>query len=211
MHAACMQLSIQRSGRTASPQVGSIYLQRLASHCIAGLVQCSGGTSEDNMESMRTFDCIHRRAERDGGGGFTAGFFVGGAVFGVLGFLFAPQVTHWHNRHASIGFSIDHSEAGARRAAASVQSTESCIISAAYTFARVSALRFTVSPASPQQVKHETFAPHPADLGSAPRGGPEAEAAALPGGGGEGPGGHEAGAACPIIIRALHPTRWAAF
>ena len=32
-----------------------------------------------------------RRAERDGGGGFTAGFLVGGAIFGVLGFLFAPQ------------------------------------------------------------------------------------------------------------------------
>ena len=34
-----------------------------------------------------------RRAERDSGGGFTAGFLVGGALFGVLGFLFAPQVS----------------------------------------------------------------------------------------------------------------------
>lgn len=32
------------------------------------------------------------RAERSGGGGFLAGFVVGGTIFGALGFLFAPQV-----------------------------------------------------------------------------------------------------------------------
>ena len=32
------------------------------------------------------------RAERSSGGGFLTGFVVGGAVFGALGFLFAPQV-----------------------------------------------------------------------------------------------------------------------
>jgi hypothetical protein len=33
-----------------------------------------------------------RRAERSSDGGFTAGFVMGGVVFGALGFLFAPQV-----------------------------------------------------------------------------------------------------------------------
>lgn len=33
------------------------------------------------------------RAERDNGGGFVAGFVVGGALFGALGFLFAPQIS----------------------------------------------------------------------------------------------------------------------
>lgn len=35
-----------------------------------------------------------RRAERNGnGGGFLTGFVVGGAIFGALGFLFAPQIS----------------------------------------------------------------------------------------------------------------------
>lgn len=33
------------------------------------------------------------RAERDNGGGFVTGFVVGGAIFGALGFLFAPQIS----------------------------------------------------------------------------------------------------------------------
>lgn len=34
------------------------------------------------------------RAERNGnGGGFLTGFVVGGAIFGALGFLFAPQIS----------------------------------------------------------------------------------------------------------------------
>ena len=33
------------------------------------------------------------RAERDNGGGFMTGFVVGGAIFGALGFLFAPQIS----------------------------------------------------------------------------------------------------------------------
>ena len=33
------------------------------------------------------------RAERDSSGGFVAGFVVGGAIFGALGFLFAPQIS----------------------------------------------------------------------------------------------------------------------
>ncbi|KAK9804064.1 hypothetical protein WJX73_000738 [Symbiochloris irregularis] len=33
------------------------------------------------------------RAERSGGGGFLAGFVVGGTIFGALGFLFAPQIS----------------------------------------------------------------------------------------------------------------------
>ncbi|KAK9842591.1 hypothetical protein WJX81_007827 [Elliptochloris bilobata] len=39
--------------------------------------------------------CIAVRAESrsGGGGGFLAGVLVGGAVFGVLGFLFAPQIS----------------------------------------------------------------------------------------------------------------------
>ena len=32
-------------------------------------------------------------AERRDGGGFAAGFLLGGAVFGALGFLFAPQIS----------------------------------------------------------------------------------------------------------------------
>lgn len=32
-------------------------------------------------------------AERGNGGGFAAGFLLGGAVFGALGFLFAPQIS----------------------------------------------------------------------------------------------------------------------
>ena len=37
--------------------------------------------------------CAHR-AERNGnGGGFVTGFVVGGAIFGALGFLFAPQIS----------------------------------------------------------------------------------------------------------------------
>ena len=35
-----------------------------------------------------------RRAERNGsGGGFLTGFVVGGAIFGALGFIFAPQIS----------------------------------------------------------------------------------------------------------------------
>ena len=33
------------------------------------------------------------RAERDSGGGFFAGVLVGGAIFGALGYLFAPQIS----------------------------------------------------------------------------------------------------------------------
>ena len=33
------------------------------------------------------------RAERDNGGSFVTGFVVGGAIFGALGFLFAPQIS----------------------------------------------------------------------------------------------------------------------
>ncbi len=33
------------------------------------------------------------RAERDSGGGFLAGLVVGGAIFGALGYLFAPQIS----------------------------------------------------------------------------------------------------------------------
>lgn len=34
------------------------------------------------------------RAQRDrDGGGFVTGFVVGGAIFGALGFLFAPQIS----------------------------------------------------------------------------------------------------------------------
>ncbi len=37
---------------------------------------------------------MHGRAEsRSSGGGFLAGFLLGGTVFGVLGFLFAPQIS----------------------------------------------------------------------------------------------------------------------
>ena len=66
--------------RSAWPVGGAIRGRggRLVS-CITLSLNCSTGL-------------VHCRAERDGGGGFTAGFFVGGAIFGVLGFLFAPQV-----------------------------------------------------------------------------------------------------------------------
>ena len=37
--------------------------------------------------------CLPCRAERDNGGGFVTGFVVGGAIFGALGFLFAPQIS----------------------------------------------------------------------------------------------------------------------
>lgn len=33
------------------------------------------------------------RAERGSGGGFWPGFIVGGTIFGVLGFVFAPQIS----------------------------------------------------------------------------------------------------------------------
>ncbi|KAL6772284.1 hypothetical protein ACKKBG_A29635 [Auxenochlorella protothecoides x Auxenochlorella symbiontica] len=36
---------------------------------------------------------IVSRAERDGAGGFWSGVFVGGAVFGALGYVFAPQIS----------------------------------------------------------------------------------------------------------------------
>lgn len=34
---------------------------------------------------------LHRASDR--GGGFMSGFVVGGVVFGVLGFVFAPQIS----------------------------------------------------------------------------------------------------------------------
>lgn len=37
--------------------------------------------------------CVAVRAERDSGGGFFAGVLVGGAIFGALGYLFAPQIS----------------------------------------------------------------------------------------------------------------------
>jgi len=36
---------------------------------------------------------MHVSASSDRGGGFTAGFLVGGVIFGSLGFLFAPQIS----------------------------------------------------------------------------------------------------------------------
>ena len=47
--------------------------------------------------SLPSFLCPYShcgcRAERDNGGGFVTGFVVGGAIFGALGFLFAPQIS----------------------------------------------------------------------------------------------------------------------
>lgn len=39
------------------------------------------------------------RAESSRGGGFASGFIVGGALFGTLGFLFAPQVSSSSGTH----------------------------------------------------------------------------------------------------------------
>jgi hypothetical protein len=41
---------------------------------------------------LTPYQCCNR-AERDSGGGFFAGVLVGGAIFGALGYLFAPQIS----------------------------------------------------------------------------------------------------------------------
>ncbi|CAL8462341.1 g1874 [Coccomyxa elongata] len=49
--------------------------------------------SSRRMRSQRQ-RTVAVRAERNGnGGGFLTGFVVGGAIFGALGFLFAPQIS----------------------------------------------------------------------------------------------------------------------
>lgn len=47
-----------------------------------------------HTETVRFDTCLCTcRADRDNGGGFVAGFVVGGAIFGALGFIFAPQIS----------------------------------------------------------------------------------------------------------------------
>ncbi|KAK9843369.1 hypothetical protein WJX74_011088 [Apatococcus lobatus] len=43
----------------------------------------------------RTFRslCIRAESNRGGGGGFAAGFLIGGTIFGALGYIFAPQIS----------------------------------------------------------------------------------------------------------------------
>merc|ERR1711985_73174 len=52
-----------------------------------GLSSISGGSARDTVSSSVV--CQSRKGE----GSFWGGFLVGGAIFGALGFLFAPQVS----------------------------------------------------------------------------------------------------------------------
>lgn len=86
---------------TSRPQQGSRPAARLAQPAQrVSVVARWGGrwmgsaafTTRRLQETQGPGHCLHRADRQSGDGAFLTGFLVGGAVFGTLGFLFAPQV-----------------------------------------------------------------------------------------------------------------------
>ncbi|EIE24112.1 hypothetical protein COCSUDRAFT_65747 [Coccomyxa subellipsoidea C-169] len=64
--------------------------------CLSNGPRCTTATlrQQQRPSRMQRQRIVAVRAERNGnGGGFITGFVVGGAIFGALGFLFAPQIS----------------------------------------------------------------------------------------------------------------------
>ncbi|CAD7698828.1 unnamed protein product [Ostreobium quekettii] len=78
------------AGRRHTAKVGSSHGRPR----VGPLLRPSLGRAPTAREATEWVDAVTTRAENGrGGGGFVTGFLVGGVVCGVLGFLYAPQIS----------------------------------------------------------------------------------------------------------------------